>query len=407
MKVAVVGGGASGLVAAITASRNGAEVTILERNSDCAKKLLMTGNGRCNYWNQNQDFIHYHSENLNMVEKIITIENQKKVHEFFDSIGLLPKIKNGYYYPYSNQATCMKSLLLKEIELEGIQVLNYFFVEKIEKDNSKFHINPEKENLIFDKVILATGSRACPKTGSDGNGYSLVQSFGHSIVPVLPSLVQLKAKGSDYKDWDGIRTEVLLSLFIDDKIEKEESGEIQLTSYGISGICTFNISGLVAKALARNRKVTVLINFCPFASNEEEFLSWFTKRNHSLKLETVEDLLEGFLNYKLIPIILKRANLKKSARWKELSSLEKKSLASIIIQFPLEIIGTHDFEKAQVCSGGVPLEEMNPNTMESMKEKGLYLTGELLDVDGDCGGYNLGFAWISGIIAGNGVISDD
>lgn len=403
----MIGGGASGLVAAITAARNKAEVTVLERNSDCGKKLLITGNGRCNYWNTDQNLVHYHSENLKLIESIITAENQRKVLEFFASLGILPKIKNGYYYPYSNQATSIKSALLKEVELEKIEILSNFFVERIEKENSKFIINRGKENLIFDKVILATGSSACPKTGSDGNGYSLAQSFGHSIVSVLPSLVQLKANGNDFKDWNGIRTDVSLSLLVDDKVEKEEKGEIQLTDYGISGICTFNISGLAAKALARDRKVEVKINFCPFVSSKSEFLTWFLHRNQNLKLETVEDLLEGFLNYKLIHVILRKSNLRRDTKWMELSPSEKEILIENMIQFPLEIIGTQGMEKAQVCSGGVSLDEVNLNTMESFKEKGVYLTGELLDVDGDCGGYNLGFAWISGMIAGESVISDD
>ena len=406
MKVVVVGGGASGLASAIIASRNGADVTILERNSECGKKLLITGNGRCNYWNLDQDLSHYHSENLECLKEFLTEEKKKSVDEFFTSLGIVPTIKNGYYYPYSNQATSIKRALLKEIELQNIKIINNFYVEEIKKENVFFSINPKKENLIFDKVILSTGSKACPKTGSDGNGYTLVESFHHSIISVLPSLVQLRGNKNYLKDWDGIRTNASLSLFLDGSLEKEEMGEIQLTNYGISGICTFNISGIVAKALARGKKTMIKINFCPFIP-KKDFLTWFSKRNETLHLETIEDLLEGFLNYKLIRVILKQANLKRNQKWNELSPNEEKCLSEWITEFPLEIIGTNGFEKAQVCSGGVSLEEVNVNTMESVKEKGLYIIGELLDVDGDCGGYNLGFAWISAIIAGNGVVRND
>jgi len=406
MKVAIIGGGASGLTAAIVAARNKADVTILERNSDCGKKLLMTGNGRCNYWNQDQNLSHYHSKNFEYLKEILTEENKKRVEEFFNSLGIIPMVKNGYYYPYSNQATSVKSALLKEIELQNVKVIPNFYVEEIKKENGVFLINPRTQNLAFDRVILATGSKAYPKTGSDGNGYILVKNFHHSITPVLPSLVQLRGKENYFKDWEGVRTSVSLSLLVDGTLEKEEQGEIQLTRYGISGICTFNISGIVARELARKKKVTVQINFCPIVS-KNEFLSWFSKRNESLNVETLEGLLEGFLNYKLIPIILKQAGLKKTQKWKDLSSEERKHLSKWVTEFSLEITDTNDFEQAQVCSGGVSLEEMNLKTMESKKEKGLYIIGELLDVDGDCGGYNLGFAWISGIIAGDGVVKND
>jgi len=406
MKVAIVGGGASGLVAAITAARNGADVTILERNSDCGKKLLITGNGKCNYWNLDQDLSHYHSENLNCLKQLFTEENKQKVDDFFTSLGIVPMIKNGYYYPYSNQATSIKSALLKAIELFNVKVIHNFYVEEIKKEKESFCINPKKENLLFDKVILSTGSKACPKTGSDGNGYTLAASFHHSIVLVLPSLVQLKGNGNYFKDWDGVRINVSLTLFVDGILEKEEMGEIQLTNYGISGICTFNVSGAVSKALSRGKKVVIKINFCPFLP-KEDFLSWFSKRNEGLGLETIEDLLEGFLNYKLIHVILKQVGFTKNKKWSELSLDEAKYLSRWITEFSIEITDTNGFEKAQVCSGGVSLEEVNLNTMESLKEKGLYMTGELLDVDGDCGGYNLGFAWISGMIAGNGVVQDD
>lgn len=407
MRIAVVGGGSSGLVAAIVAARKGCHVTILERSQSCGRKLLMTGNGRCNYWNEDQNLDHYHSKDWERLSEMITEEHQNEVLSFFSSIGILPRIKNGYYYPYSNQATSIKNALLREIERLNIEIKNQCFIEKIEKKNHQWIINKEKENLKFDRVILATGSKAYPKTGSDGNGYLLAKSFGHSLVSILPSLVQLRTKGNFLKEWNGVRTDTTMTLWINGKKERQEKGEVQLTDYGISGICTFNLSGLVAKALESRQKVVITINFCPFVSTEEEFLDWFSKRNKQLNLEKIEDLLEGFLNYKLIPILLKNSNILKNKKWIECTKEEKQRLAQKIVTFPLEVIGTNSFDKAQVCSGGVPLHEINLNTMESLKEKGIYFCGEILDVDGDCGGYNLGFAWISAIIAGKGVSKHD
>ncbi len=403
MKIAIIGGGASGLTTAIIAARNQMDVTILERNSDCAKKLLITGNGRCNYWNEEQEISHYYSKDSEKLKEILTKENQKEVLAFFDSLGIIPKIKNGYYYPYSNQSTSIKSAMIKELDRLGVKRIHQFYVETIDEKENKFVINQEKEALEFDCIVLATGSCACPKTGSDGIGYILAKQLGHSIISVLPSLTQLKTANNILKEWNGVRAEVLVSLYINGRLKKEEVGEIQFTNYGLSGICIFNLSGLAAKALSNHQNVSVKINFCPWIKEKEELFSWLEKRNQELKVKTVEDLLEGFLNYKLIHGLLKYAHLLKESKWEDLDKSSKINLIEQINSLDFVIKETNTFENAQVCSGGVPLSEINLETMESTKTKGLYIVGELLDVDGDCGGYNLGFAWISGILAGKGV----
>ena len=401
MKIVVVGGGASGLVSAIYAAKNNDEVIILERNSSCAKKILVTGNGRCNYWNMDQEISHYHSSSLEKIDTIITKNHQEEILEFFNNLGIVPKIKNGYYYPYSNQATSIKNALLNEVKKLNIEIIEDFFVERIEKEQDKFYLYSSSKKIDADKVILATGSKACPKTGSDGNGYYLAKNFGHSLVPVLPSLVQLKGNENYFKEWDGVRADVELSLIYENETLKEETGEIQLTDYGISGICTFNISGLASKLLYEGKAPQVKINFCPFIE-KENFENWLEKRNIVMNNPTIEELLEGFLNYKLIIALLKKCHISKLEEWDHLASLKKQELISSLTELTFEITDTNSFDKAQVCSGGIPLTEVNLDTLESKKVEGLYLVGELLDVDGDCGGYNLGFAWISGMIAGKG-----
>lgn len=401
MKIVVVGGGASGLVSAIYGAKNNDEVIILERNSSCAKKILVTGNGRCNYWNMDQEISHYHSSSLEKMDTIITKNHQEEILEFFNNLGIVPKIKNGYYYPYSNQATSIKNALLNEVKRLNIEVIEDFFVERIEKEQDKFYLYSSSKKIDADKVILATGSKACPKTGSDGNGYYLAKNFGHSLVPVLPSLVQLKGNENYFKEWDGVRADVELSLIYENEKLKEETGEIQLTDYGISGICTFNISGLASKLLYEGKIPQVKINFCPFIE-KENFENWLEKRNIVMTSPTIEELLEGFLNYKLIIALLKKCHISKTEEWDHLMSLKKQELISSLTELTFEITDTNSFDKAQVCSGGIPLAEVNLDTLESKKVEGLYLVGELLDVDGDCGGYNLGFAWISGMIAGKG-----
>lgn len=396
--ITVIGGGASGLVAAIYAKTSATQVILLERNSDCGKKILATGNGRCNYWNSDQDLKHYNSSNKYLLENIITDENKEEIMNFFNRIGIIPKIKNGYYYPYSNQAVSIKNALITEARRLGVQIYNDTYIDCIRKKNNKFIINYNNKTIISDSVIVATGSKAAPKTGSDGNGYDLVKKFSHSVIEVLPALVQLRGQEKYFKDWAGIRSDVKISLYSSDDFIKKEEGEIQLTDYGISGICTFNLSRFVSRNLYENKNNYVIINFLPFL--EENKISFFEERNELIKDRTLLEFLEGLLNNKLVKVLLNIININSDRKWQDLKYEEKEKLVEIITNFKLEITGTNSFEQAQVCSGGVPLSEIKIKTMESIYQENLYIVGELLDVDGDCGGYNLSFAWISGMLAG-------
>lgn len=398
-EVVIVGGGASGLTAAITAARNGKDVTLIERNNKCGKKILITGNGRCNFWNTDENLSHFHSSTPNLLKEFITDERKNSILKFFDSLGLTYKTKNGYYYPFSNQAFTIENALLSECKKLNVKIINDITVEKIIKEDC-FIINPNEENIKAKNIIIATGSKAAPKTGSDGLGYELAKSLGHNIITPLPSLVQLKANEPYFKNWSGIRTDVKVNLLIDHKYIKSETGEIQLTNYGLSGICIFNLSGKAAKALNQNKNVIISINFIPFASNPKIFLQTLNKKSYH---KTISELLEGILHYKLVDIILKKAHLKRDLLLNTLTDNELNNLIKTLTDFQIKILDTHTLDHAQVCSGGIPLTEINSKTLESLKVKNLYFTGEIIDIDGDCGGYNLGWAWMSGIIAGKNV----
>jgi len=398
-KVVVIGGGASGLVAAIQASINN-EVILLEGNDKCGKKILLTGNGKCNYWNSDINVNNYNTDNIDNLSNIINSDNQKEVLSFLDSIGIYPRIKNGYYYPYSNQASSFRTLLMNEIEKRNIKVIYNFKVESVIKENNSFIIKSNNNEITCDKVILANGSCASHKTGSDGSGYNLARELGHTINLVTPSLVQLKGNDSCFKDLSGVRCDSKLSLYVDGNKVCEEVGELQLTDYGISGICTFNISGLATKNLELGKKVLVKINFFPII---DSFYDWFTDRNKNIPDSTVEELLESIIPYKLMFVLLKKANIDRNSCWDNLSEVDKRSLSDMIENFNLDIIGYNDFDKAQVATGGVSLNEINPNTMESLITSNLYIVGEILDVDGKCGGFNLAFAFISGYLAGRSI----
>ena len=403
-KVIIIGGGASGLASAITAAKNNNEVIILERNKFCCKKILSTGNGKCNYWNDDQNKNHYHSTNKELLSEIISKEYEDKIKEFFDFLGIIPIVKEGYYYPYSNQAQSIKEALITQAKLLGVNIKNDEYVKKIEKRNNKFIIETKENKYESEKIILSTGSKAAPKTGSDGNGYELLKKMGHTIINPLPSLVQLRGKENYFKEWSGVRTDVNIKLYENGNLLKEENGEIQLTDYGISGICSMQLSGFIAKGLYNGKKEQVTINFIPkISSNYDDAINWFTTRNKLLKNRTITQLLNSVLNNKLITFLLKKSNIKEYDTWNTTSEDKKKLLINNIINFELEIIGTNSFEQAQTTTGGIPLNEVNIKTMESKIVKSMFIIGELLDVDGDCGGYNLGFAWLSGIIAGENI----
>ena len=390
MKVCIIGGGISGVICAIKASKNN-DVTIIERNNTLLKKLLLTGNGRCNYFNSNMDISNFNS-NGNLSD-FITEENINKVLTFYDSIGIIPKIKNGYYYPYSNTALSIKEALIKELNNNKVKVITDTLVDNITKVEDKFLIN----NELYDKVVISTGSKAYPKTGSDGIGYKLLEDLGLNIINVVPSLTPLIGSEKYFNDWNGIRVDAEVSLYENDNFIKKEVGELQLTNYGISGICVFNLSGIVSRGINKGKKEVIHINFLPFVDNIESFL---IERNNKLKNRTVIELLEGLINYKLVKVILKQSNIKEDIYFNNIKN--KQDLYNNLVDFKLNINDIKGYDFSQVCSGGLDLNEINLHTMET-KIPNLYVIGELLDIDGLCGGYNITIATLSGILAGENI----
>ena len=404
--VVVIGGGASGLVAAIYAAKKGKKVTILEKNNTCGKKILVTGNGRCNYFNEDQNLIHYRSQNNELIKDIITENNLKEVLNFFKNLGIEPKIKNGYYYPYSNQAVSIQNALLIELKLLNIRIKTDATVYEVKKNiDNTFLTITNQGNFVSNNVILATGTNASQKDDLSNIGIKTAEKFGLKTILFMPALVQLKGNEKYFKEWNGIRADIKISLFENDKFIAEEKGEIQLTDYGISGICAMNLSGRIARSLNSNKTEVVKINFLDGLNINtiKETIELINNRNINMKNRTIIELLEGIINYKLLIVLLKKNKIQIDKKWDEISNQDKDNFVNDLVSLNLNITGTNSFDKSQICSGGVLLKEINPNTMESIKTKGLYITGELLDVDGDCGGYNLTWAWITGMLAGKNV----
>ena len=394
MKIGIIGGGASGLVTAIKSKTNNNEVTILERNSSCGKKILVTGNGRCNYWNDNQEIYNYDSNNNELIEKLINKETEKEVLDFFNELGIVPKIKNGYWYPSTNQAMTIKDALVDECISKGIIIKNNYLVEKIEKKQNKFIVNNELE---FDILVLSTGSNTQKVTGSDGMGYNFLKEMNHNIIKPLPALVQLNTKKYNFLNkWKGIRTDVELTQIENGNEVRKEVGEIQLTDYGISGICVFNLSLYITKGLEDNRKEAVEINFIPNISKEN--INLLLNKDRS-----INRVLDNIINKKIVEIILEESKIDGNKKYLELNIQEKEKLLELLTKFKVEIISTKSFDSSQVSRGGLSLKDINLDTMESKIINNLYITGELLDITGICGGYNLGICWRSAIKASNSI----
>ena len=394
MKVVIIGGGASGITSAITARRKGYDVVVLEKNSSLLKKLKITGNGHCNYYNEDQDLCHYHSDNSELISMMINSVNLENVSLFFDSIGIIPRIKNGYYYPFSNQAISVCSSLILEAQKLGVVLDTDVEVQEVKKSN-RFQVITTNGVYEADKVIVSTGGMSYQKTGSDGFGYRELKRLGHNINLLLPGLTPLII-ANPKKEWKGIRTDVSISLLENNKLVRKESGEIQLTEDGISGICTMQLSSYISKGLYLGKDERIKINFLPFI-DEDEFFVFMDNRSRKMKNRTVMELLEGVLNYKLISVILKK---EQNLIWDECNNKEREFIKKNLLSYMVEVVDTKSFNYSQVTLGGVSLLEVNLETMESKKVKDLYITGELLDITGDCGGYNLTIAWITGLIAG-------
>lgn len=389
LKIAVLGGGASGMAAAIAAARAGAEVAIVEHNHRLGKKILATGNGKCNFTNKIQKASCYRGKNPAFAQEALALFGVDETLSFFEGLGIMPKERDGYYYPAGGQAAAVADLLALEVQSLGIRVFCDVEAEQVSGgQKGGFYIKGKKKKeeggepffLKAARLILACGGQAAPSSGSDGSGYQFARGFGHRIVPVYPALVQLRCKEAFYPQLAGVRTEARVRLFVDGKEKAEDRGELQLTSYGLSGIPVFQVSRFAAEALGEGRAVRAVVDLMPSMS-QKELVRYF--------LSHEKCRYPGLLNNKLLEVLFRRYGT------------EARRLALGIKEFTTDIVGCNSFAQAQVTAGGVDTTQVNGATMESKLVKGLYFAGELLDVDGICGGYNLQWAWTSGYLAGS------
>ncbi len=400
-RVAIIGGGAAGLMAAIVASRNGAEVCIYEKLNRVGKKILATGNGRCNYTNINTSIRDYHGKNLSFIENTINSFNIENTLDFFEDIGIYPYIEeNGKVYPYSLQASSVLDNLRYEVNKYKIKEILERNVKSLRKNKGQFDIITDGGIFNADKVIICTGGRAGSQYGCTGDGYKFAEMFGHKIINQFPALVQLKLNANYLKKISGVKFDGLVSSSTDMVKIREEEGEILFTDYGISGPPILQISRETIKHLYDKQKVCISIDMFP-NFDKKTLYDLLSERFIKLKNKTIEESFNGLINKKLIPVILSLAlNEYKEEKCTKLNKKDIYSIVNILKEWKIEVIGHNDWQQAQTTAGGVSVDDIDDKTLESKKEPGLYFAGEVLDVDGDCGGFNLQWAWSSGYIAG-------
>ena len=400
-EIAVIGGGASGMMAAITARKSGKEVVILERKDRILKKVLITGNGRCNITNVNANISNYFGKNISSVENILNRFTPQDTMDFFNELGIVCNEENrGKVYPLSGQASSVVDALRFEAEKLGIKIETEFYVRKIEKDGFKFKIYSEdKKKIEAGRVILAAGGQSYPELGSNGSGFELAKELGHSVTKLSPSIVQLKTEKNQVKGLQGIKTDVAVTAYGDNKKICTYDGELLFTDYGISGNVVFNISFVMPLYKNVEFEIDFMEKF-----DYNELYEMLKERKRILSHLTMENYFNGMINKKLGQFLSKVSGIEKLSKpVKDLNDSEIRKLCTVLKKYRVKILDTTGFKNAQITAGGVSLDEVNPETLESKIVKGLYFSGEVLDVYGECGGFNLQWAWASGYIAGKNV----
>ncbi len=410
--VIIVGAGASGLITAIASARRGKSVLLLEKNKKVGKKLLATGNGKCNITNQRPSPDRFYSHNKKFVKEVLEGYGYQGVKNFFKSVGLeLIEGKEGKVFPMSLQASSVVEILEAECHYLGVKILCEVDVNKIKKIKNGYDVFFDNRKESAYSVVVSTGHISAPQLGGVESGTVFAQQFGHKIFKPFPTLVQLNSHVNNLEKMAGVKVESRVTFTSKKGVKIQKQGDVLFTSYGISGLAILDISRHVIEELIHTPKVILEIDLMP-KINREQLLALFKKSmpKNSIMKKSPKPLtlwLQGFINKKLILPILEPLKLEKETVGSILSNREYvKTLEEIVKRikyFKFEVNGSRGYKGAEVVAGGVDTKEINPLTMESKKHKGLYFTGEVLDVDGDRGGFNLHFAWVCGLRAGESV----
>ena len=395
MVVGVIGGGASGMMAALRASR-AADVILYERQARLGRKLMATGNGRCNLSNRAASAAHYHGGDPGFVGPALARFGVADTLAFFRSLGLLTVDEpDGKIYPFSDQANSVSDVLRLALEESPVELRLGCEIRELRREKHGFTVRCDGGADRLDRVIVAAGGLAGGKLGGTGAGYELLKALGHRCTKLYPALVQLRTDNTWVRACKGVRARAEVALYEGAALLASETGEVQFTDYGISGPCVFSL----ARACAGRSGLTAVLDLCPCLS-ENEILLHLRARCARFPDLAPEDLLTGLLHNRLGRTVLRERGFPLTGRCGALSERELARIAAGIKAFRLPVLGAMDLSQAQVTAGGIVTAEFDPETLESRLVPGLYAAGEVLDVDGDCGGFNLQWAWSSGALAG-------
>ena len=390
--IAVIGGGAAGICAALETKfcDTSINVTIFERLPKIAKKILATGNGRCNFTNENLSPKHFYGNPL-FLRRILT-SSYADTENYFRSMGILSYHEDGRIYPRSQQASSICEALKDKLNEYNVEIKTDSHVSKIEKYKIGFMINGE----FFDVGIVAGGGKASPVHGSDGSCYNLLKHLGHKRTELYPGLCGLTTTDKGLNMLKGVRAECKVSLYSDTTLLDEESGEVQFNDKGVSGIPVMNLSHL-----CKNKTGLYLtLDLCEEIS-EAELSEHLNSLKRTMPHKELESVLGGIINQKLGFAVMNKANIKPRTTIGRLTTKDLHNICYVLKAFEISVSGTKGFDSAQITCGGIKTDEVDPETMMSKITDGLFICGEILDIHGDCGGYNLHLAWTTGRIAGN------
>ncbi len=395
----IIGAGAAGLCAAITSARAGQKVTLIEQNNKIGKKILVSGNGKCNIDNKYISLNRFHSQNLPFVEEVLEGYDFQVVEKFFTSLGLeLVEGKEGKMFPLSLQASSVVELLEYEAKRVGVQIICDCTVTGIDKKNDTFTVETTQGSKTSTKLLLASGSPAAPQLGGSNSGYAFATKMGHTLIPRHPSLVQLCSEETWVKGCAGVKEAGLAKLYANGEYITEKKGDLLFTNYGISGLAILDLSREVSTRLANFDYCELSLDLMPELSKEKltNLLQGRVKKESEKPLAL---WLQGIINKKLIAIILEQSKCKVRTE-DALNRKEINKLVHAIKNLKLSINDTKGFTGAEVATGGIDTTEVNPQTMESKLIPNFFFAGEILDVDGDRGGFNFHFAWVTGLRVG-------
>jgi predicted Rossmann fold flavoprotein len=402
VEIVVVGGGAAGMTAAIAAARLGARVKILERLPRVGKKLLATGNGRCNLTNMRLSADHYHGRAPGFAAGALGRFGLPDTLAFFEGLGIATREEDGgKVFPRSGQASSVLDVLRWEMERLGVEVTCEARVRSVRREGAGFVLDTGGERAVrADRVILAAGGRAAPNLGSNGSGYDLALACGHSLVEPFPALTRLRLSSSFLKRLKGVKIDGEAGLFAGGDLLQGEAGEILFTDTGLSGPPILQLSRRAGEALRAGREVCVSLDLASDFTTKslyDHLRERFTRQGE----KDLEAGLVGFMNKRLIPVLLREACLgAPGRRCASVTDGESRGLADVLKSFRMEVTGTDSWMEAQVTAGGIDTSDVEAAILESKLVPGLFFAGEILDIDGDCGGFNLQWAWSSGHVAG-------